>query len=145
MFFAELSAEFGENSNVHLSNKAVWKLNETKDFYFKRSATARNGGATLMFEKSNITDLSLKVPVDCVDVVEVIGALKSTGNVVLKMDVEGAEYEILNRLYDWGTHKKVDYFFLEDHSRKMLSPQWNSLKSSTLLKYQEAGISLYWW
>tara|TARA_R110002020_G_scaffold186515_1_gene384541 strand:- start:1001 stop:1657 length:657 start_codon:yes stop_codon:yes gene_type:complete len=145
MYNSELTEEFGENDKVHVSNNAVWKKNELADFYFKRSATARNGGATLMSEKTNIQDLNLKITVECVDIADVIGELDATANIILKMDVEGAEYEILERLYESGAYRNVNYIFAEDHSRKMPTAQWHSLKSEVLEKYKQAGMPLYWW
>ncbi|MBT5637033.1 MAG: FkbM family methyltransferase [Candidatus Peribacter sp.] len=144
LFFSMLEKNYADNDNIVLSNSAIWKTNEKKTFYFKRAASALNGGATLMSEKTNITDLSLNVEVTCLDVSELIATIDKPID-VLKMDVEGAEYEILQRLYESGAYKNVKSIYFEDHSRKMPSNVFRQLKANVLESYKNENISLYWW
>ena len=92
-FYNYMKEVYGKNKNFIISNKAAWIRNEERNFYFKRSRDAKNGGATLMSEKTNILDPYLFDVVECFNVSQYI---KELGNIdVLKIDVEGAEYEIL--------------------------------------------------
>ena len=144
VFFSMLKKNYADNDNVILSNFAIWKTNEKKTFYFKRSASALNGGATLMSEKTNITDLNLNVEVTCLDVSELVASIGKPID-VLKMDVEGAEYEILQRLYESGAYKNIKSIYFEDHSRKMPSIKFHQLKAGVLENYKNENVSLYWW
>ena len=144
VFFAMLQENYGDNDNIVLSNEAVWKRDEKRKFFFKRSASALNGGATLMSEKTNITNLNLNVDVECVDISRVIHSID--GDIqVLKMDVEGAEYEILERILETESYKKIKSIYFEDHSRKMSSSNFHQLKDRILREYKNKNIDLYWW
>ena len=144
IFFSMLKKKHFENQNVILSDNAVWKTNEKRNFYFKRAFDRLNGGATLLSEKTNITDLSLKKEVQCIDISEVIRVIGSDID-VLKMDVEGAEYQILDRLFKTGLYKKVKSIYFEDHSRKFVDKAWHSRKERVLELYKSANIELNWW
>ena len=142
--YCELEKKHFENQNVILSDNAVWKTNEKRNFYFKRAFDRLNGGATLLSEKTNITDLSLNKEVQCIDISEVIRVIGSDID-VLKMDVEGAEYQILDRLFKTGLYKKVKSIYFEDHSRKFVDKAWHSRKERVLELYKSANIELNWW
>ena len=97
-----------------------------------------------MSEKTNITNLNLNVDVECVDISRVIHSID--GDIqVLKMDVEGAEYEILERILETESYKKIKSIYFEDHSRKMSSSNFHQLKDRILREYKNKNIDLYWW
>ena len=143
VFYGMLNSKFSRESNVFLSNEAVWRNKEKRKFYFKKSRTAINGGATLMEEKENIIDHSLNIEVDCLDIAELIGRFDSVD--ILKIDVEGAEYELLDRLYESGLHERVKSIYFEDHERKMISSRFMQLKYKVVKDYSSAERELYWW
>ena len=143
LFFSMLEDNYGNNPNIVLSDSAVWKSDEDRNFYFKRSASALNGGATLMAEKTNITDLNLHVKVQCIDISRLVHSIDGDID-VLKMDVEGAEYEILERLIETDSYKKIKSIYLEDHSRKMPSNRFKNLKNQVLESCNKKNINLYW-
>jgi FkbM family methyltransferase len=143
LFYNILKEEYSDRERVFLFDSAVWTCNQKRNFYFKNSPTSLNGGATLMAEKSNILNLNLNVKVTCLDIAEVVDALEFVD--VLKMDVEGAEYELLDRLYETGVYKKVKSIYFEDHSRKMESARFFNLKQKVITNYSESDKELYWW
>ena len=106
VFFSRLKQQYGDNPNIVLSDSAIWKKDEQRNFYFKRSASALNGGATLMEEKTNIVDLNLNITVECLDISRLVHSIDKDID-VLKMDVEGAEYEILERPIETDSYKKI--------------------------------------
>lgn len=144
VFFSMLKEKYSDNENVILSDNAVWNKTERKKFYFKRSFDRLNGGATLMSKKTNITDERLNKEVQCIDVLEVIESIDSDIN-VLKMDVEGAEYEILERIILNDAHQKIKSIYFEDHSRKFVDQAWHNKKEEILQMYKSKDISLNWW
>ena len=142
-FYNYMKEEYGENQNFIISNKAAWVRNEERKFYFKRSRDAKNGGATLMSEKTNILDPFLFDVVECFDISELINEL---GHVdVLKIDVEGAEYEILHSMLESEAYKNVKSIYVEDHERKMPSARYRDLKDKVIDGYSQIKKDLYWW
>ena len=115
---------------------------EIRKFYFKKSPTAKNGGATLMSEKTNI-NIDLNIEVQCEDICKIVDRLKFVD--VLKIDVEGAEYELLNKIYESNTYKKIGSIYFEDHSRKIFSSRFFDLKSKVIKNFNSINKELYWW
>lgn len=144
IFFSMLKKKYANNKNFILSDNAVWNKTEKRKFYFKRSFDRLNGGATLLAEKTNIINKKLNKEVQCKDVSEIIRVIGSDID-VLKMDVEGAEYQILERLYETGLYKKIKSIYFEDHSRKFTNGAWHARKERILETYKSAGIELNWW
>ena len=87
--------------NVVLHNQAVWIQNGKISF----SADGADGG------KITNSNESGKM-IDCVDVLDIIQHYKQID--MLKMDVEGAEFQILKRLDNHISH--VKHCFIEYHS-----------------------------
>ena len=144
LFYGFLVRDYSDLENVVLSNKAVWCENEVRKFYFKESREDLNGGATLMSEKSNITNPGLGQDVECFDLSEFILNLDKDVD-VLKIDIEGAEYEVLNKLFDTGAHERVKSIYLEDHERKMRSYRYKNLKQEVVKKFSSVNKDLNWW
>ena len=142
-FYNYIIENYGSNENFVISSKAAWVRNEKRNFYFKKSRQAINGGATLMAEKTNILDLGLYDIVDCFDISEFI---KSIGHVdVLKIDIEGAEYEVLHSLLESGAYRNIKSIYIEDHERKMPSKRFRDLKEKVIDGYSKIEKELYWW
>lgn len=60
-----------------------------------------------------------KIPVECLDIVEIINkASELYDQIVLKLDIEGAEYEVLQRLLDFGLVSKIKVIYAEFHWNK---------------------------
>ena len=57
---------------------------------------------------------------------------------ILKLDVEGCEYKILENVLEEKLHEKIDQIFFEDHLDKM--PGMLELRSSVLKKIKDLGI-----
>ena len=143
MFFKELYEKYAPLSNIHLNQSAAWKSNGKMTLYYKRGALARNGGASLIKDKTNL-DLNLNVEVECIDIAKYISDLNREID-LLKIDAEGAEYEILNHLFETGAFQKIKNTYFEDHSRKIHSPEWCALKEAVLLKYKKNNTALNNW
>lgn len=74
-------------------------------------------GSSLLGGKKNVS----RERFELVDGVDLAAFIREIGGRVrvLKMDVEGAEVEILNRLLDEGLHESIGYAFVEVHDRKV--------------------------
>ena len=59
------------------------------------------------------------IDIDCIDICDVVKAVQSYQKIILKLDVKGAEYEILDRLLKEGLLGCVDKLHVEWHWTKM--------------------------
>ena len=46
----------------------------------------------------------------------------------------GAEYELLNKIFESNTYKKIGSIYFEDHSRKIFSSRFFDLKSKVITR-----------
>ncbi|RWE67907.1 FkbM family methyltransferase [Mesorhizobium sp.] len=68
--------------------------------------------------------------------------------IVLKLDVEGAEYEILDDLIRAGTHRDLYAAYVEFHSLKLRNParrEKRALEARMVQAFDEAGIRFRRW
>jgi hypothetical protein len=54
-----------------------------------------------------------KVNVKCVDIARIINSYKKTDNIIVKMDIEGAEYELIQHFIVKDAIKLIDYLAVE--------------------------------
>lgn len=114
MFFKELELKYGSLSNIHLNQCAAWSSNCEQELYFKIDRSVRNGGASILKLKRNISG-KYTTKVKCIDIAEYINNLDTQID-LLKINAEGAEYEILNHIFYTNTYKKIEHIYYEDHS-----------------------------
>ncbi|BCX13529.1 MAG: methyltransferase [Candidatus Dojkabacteria bacterium] len=108
--------------NVHIYNKAVYSKNGKMKLY-RHNDTAKDPvlyseGSSLFHKKNNVNKNDF-VEVEVVRLVDFIKENKIDKIKVLKIDVEGAEYDLLNDLFDNKLHKICDYIFVELHAHKI--------------------------
>jgi len=75
--------------------------------------------SSLIADKYNVSE-SGGVEVEVIDLAAFIEALGRPVK-VLKIDVEGAEYRVLNRLIDSGLIERIEHVFVETHARMIPS------------------------
>lgn len=102
----KLQAYYQEDPLVHVYNNAVWISDEEKQFF--ASKTKASWGSSL-YSRFTDTD-TVSTTVTCVDFPKWVRDTLNPNEVnILKLDIEGAEYEVLNKLMDTGT---LEYFNL---------------------------------
>ena len=125
--FNFLSEKFKHNKNVILINKAVSDHSGNGKLYFdKRSGQDHlkwSIRSTLLVEKPN-ADPEAFSEVEIVDLTEFIKSLARPIG-MLKMDIEGVEVVVLNKLIDLGLTSKIRHIMIETHER------FPTLKDST--------------
>jgi FkbM family methyltransferase len=116
--FAGLVPMFATRANVQLINQAVGV--EAKPIAFHRTGEFADDpdyhvqSASVFSSKSNTNPITMMV--DQIDLPAFIDGL-GRRVAVLKMDIEGAEVPILERLLDTGLIDRMDYVFAETHER----------------------------
>lgn len=121
--FEALQNEVGGMENVYLYNAATTTEPGKHKLYLHR----KDAKDPLLFSVSSSL-ISAKKNVNSNDYVEIDGVvlhefIKDLGKPVklLKMDVEGAEIELLNKLLDEGLATSIQAGFVEVHDRKIPS------------------------
>lgn len=110
-----------KNKPVTLINKAVWIKDEVKHFYLDSSN--RNLGSTLYkSKKTGRLDKENPLEIDCIDFnLWFKSVCKKDDYIILKMDIEGAEYQVLEVMMKEGTIDYIDEFYIEFHKGKIAS------------------------
>lgn len=119
--FAVLSERFAGRQHVHCLRQAVLDREETLNLYFHVYASQDqvkwSVGSSLLPTKSNVNPED-SVEVQAIDLAKFILALNCPVR-VLKIDVEGVECRILQRLIDSGAIHRIERVFVETHDTKI--------------------------
>lgn len=104
--------------NVYVYKEAAWTCNKKVNFYI--GARWAGEGSTLLENKiTGNVDYSNPELVHAIDISQFISGIYNNGDkVYLKMDVEGAEYEILEHMFEQDTLRLIETLEIEFHQHK---------------------------
>lgn len=110
------------NTKIRFADKAVWTRNEQVDFYLATQwGPNYKGGSTLMSGNTmNNSAISYETPVrvDAFDFSEWLAEnFCQEDYVIVKMDIEGAEYDVLEKVIQDGNLPIIDELIIEFHYR----------------------------
>lgn len=98
--------------------KAVWVDDTTMKFYLD----SNNLGSTLMRSKCSRSNLDKDNPIE-VEAIDLSNWIKKNFSIddfiVLKMDIEGAEYTVLNKMIEDRTIHYIKEIYIDWHGRKL--------------------------
>lgn len=119
--FAVLHDRFAKMQNVHCIQKGVSNKNCRMKLYSHENSDQdevywSTGSSLLGFKKNVLSDKFVEVEI--IDLCEFIEKLCHRVK-ILKMDIEGVECGILEKLINTGTIEKIDYAFVETHDEKI--------------------------
>jgi len=134
---------------VNIQNSAVWINNEVKKFHLSEEYT---DGSSLLNSLNNLRDDHfLNIP--CFDLSSWIAdTFNEDDYIILKLDIEGAEYEVLNKLIDDGNIHLInelwgewhDMKIKDDHTQKLATKVYDYLKDNNIsFKEWEIHIPTY--
>lgn len=132
--------ERNKNYNIEVIMKAVWNKNETLDFYTMTNVDFGDLGNTLLKENRLQLDLNNPNRVECIRLSDFIFSLKDK-YIVLKLDIEGAEFKVVPDLFETGAINLVSELYIEWHDRLYLKENSQPLKD----KLKSTNIILYPW
>lgn len=123
--FNHLKEKYGENKKVTLYPHAVSNFNGSANFYKKYKIVDGKrqydyltcAGSSLYRQKVNVDEKVF----DKVRVIKLSTFVKNEKIekiAILKIDAEGAEYDVLGDVIDSGLYKIIDKIHYEDHSYK---------------------------
>ena len=114
----EYSKFYDNFENHQFYNKAVWTYDGHIDFYLDQK---KGYGSSLIKEKrTGRLDKENPEKTECVSLSSFI-EIESTryDEIILKLDIEGAEYEVLQDMINTGAIKKVTKLMIEWHYNKV--------------------------
>ena len=107
-----------KSPNLTILNKAAWtkeqmmQLHRHKDWLNTKSHTS----SSLKIDKKNVDDKN-SINCETVDIADYIISLNK--KVLIKMDIEGAEYDVINHLLDKNAFEKIERIYCEFHPKKI--------------------------
>jgi FkbM family methyltransferase len=107
-----------QNDNLIISNNAAWIKNEKLFFYRHKDweVSQSHTSSSLISTKNNIDNRN-KITVNAINIVEFIEQFNC--RILIKMDIEGAEYKIINKLLKSKSIKNITKIFCEFHPTKI--------------------------
>ena len=100
--------------NFIVKDEAIWIADVYKDFFI---SVDRWGdlGCTLLPEKTEKLDRENPLKVKCIDFAKFLNSFSDDNYIVVKLDIEGAEYDVLNHLIETNTITKINELYVEFH------------------------------
>lgn len=135
--FVQLAARTSRLPNVTIHQKAVSETTGTANLFFENPKPGKfYEGSTIVDGKSNVTyEKSIKV--DSISIVDVLNAIDGPVTFI-KMDIEGAEYRVLEALIKSGLMAKVGMAYYECHADRI--PELVAEKVRVLDMARAAGV-----
>lgn len=119
--FSELVEKSKKYPNIKPINKAVGVKNSAMKLYMHKNSDEDpikwSTGSSLLENKANI-DKQNYVDVEVIDIIEFINGLKQRIDII-KIDIEGFEIDVLNKIIDASLYNKVGMIFVEVHDHKI--------------------------
>ena len=113
--------------NFIVRDEALWTSEGTKNFYISNDRWG-DLGCTLDPYKLESLDRENILEVKTISLSDFINSLPEDAYIVLKLDVEGSEYEIINDLLQTGSFKRIKELYVEWHDHFFLYKTSHKLK-----------------
>ena len=150
--FEILKKRFDSIDNITCYKKAVWTENTNLKFYHHEWSSYNkihwSNGNSLLKEKKNVNaqDFEVVEAINLSDFVKSITSEKNKNIDLLKMDIEGAEVQVINHLIDTGAINYINILICEVHDRKyeFLRESTNALRNRVIKNNLQNKIFLDW-
>lgn len=130
---------------VHHHKKAVWVEDTELPFYLSTVTDYGSGSTLLRDKRTGKLDVEHPVMTPCVDLSRWIREnLDSVDHLVLKMDIEGAEYPILRKMIQDGTISLVRELYVEFHYKHRVGVSRQE-HFDLVCQLQDIGIRPKYW
>ncbi len=133
---------------AYLENAWTPQVDTDPDFTVKEKGMKWGGGSLFTFgtqEKPDFRRWKRHINVPTFDLSKYIkDNFREEDEVILKIDIEGAEYDVIDKMLNDSTFSLVDYFFLEFHDGQptgWTQTQMNNLRTRMV----QAGVSYSKW
>lgn len=147
--FEILEKKYQNNPDVVLINKGVWNKNDTLKLYQHTNSKDRQVDKTLVcpsiIDTNPIVDLNHYTEIEVIDLTEFIVQLNKRIK-FLKIDIEGAEFDVIEKIINLDLYKEIDIIVVETHDWLIqeLEPKAQLIKN-LIKEKQIKNIDLDWW
>ena len=115
-----LSAVYRDREDINFIGKAVWIKDGFVDFFISKKKKMSQGSSLIKEKTSGKLDKENPVNIPCIDLDKWIKEnFSKDDNIILKMDIEGAEYEVLQHMIDNGSIKYLNRLYMEFHYNRL--------------------------
>lgn len=148
--FATLTERFGDMPNVRLINAAVGAASGTVRLMRSQNYEANPVGASVkstILDGGRGIDAENSVEVELIDFPALLRDRAAQGGIAfVKMDIEGAELDILEAMDRDGLFAHVRCLVAETHERKFraLRPRYRALRAAVAERYASTHVNLDW-
>lgn len=144
---AEIEKICKENSNIELLKYGVTTKNIKCRMYHNDligyDSEFFSQSSSIYASKENVS-VDNYCEIECIDLCEFIQNLNKTVD-VLKMDIEGAEFDLLEKIIKTGLYKKIKYIIVETHENSIPEIRNKSKEVRNLIKELNINnIDLNW-
>ena len=110
-----LKEEYSKYKNIIINHAALWIEDDYIDVYHKKT----NELASMSTETCKVDiDKEKSIRVKAIDIATYILSLDKKID-VMKLDIEGGEYKVINHLIETEVIDKIEKIYFEDHNRRM--------------------------
>ena len=107
---------YKKRPDINFIGKAVWVKNEEQSFYIAQIRVER-GSSIIKGKRGGHLDQEHPIKVQCLDFSKwILDNFTKDDFIVLKMDIEGAEYPVLNKMIEDGSIYYIKKAFIAFHS-----------------------------
>lgn len=123
--YAALERRCKHKQNIRLIKKGVWDKDATIQLYTHKESSGDEAsftvGSSIVAEKINIDTAKGQF----IEVMDLVAFMQQQGRKIdlVKLDVEGAEIDILKKILATGSHTLFDRMYVETHETKIPSQQ----------------------
>jgi len=127
-------------NRIHLINKVVWTHNGEIEFHYTKNVK----GSTIFLDYAIDEGIVKTTKVPCIDLSAwIMAKFDPDDYIILKMNIEGAEYPVLEKMANDGSLRHVNELYVSPHVQKVDSiTRTRADKVAELVK--KAGLSLAW-
>jgi FkbM family methyltransferase len=119
---------------VNFHNEAVWIYDGEIKFFVDFGKRVPYGSTLFKEKKSRTLDRENPITVPCIDFGKWVKEnFNKDDFIILKMDIEGAEYEVLKKMVEDGSIHYIDEMYIEWHYHKIGLPEKTHLDILELL------------
>ncbi len=132
------------NDSIQIVNACVWINDDIEKIYVSTEIT--DGSSLLLESKLNNLNEKIYIEVPCVDLSSwILNTFTENDYVILKLDIEGAEYEVLNKMINDGSIKLIKELWGEHHIDRMKDKRSHELYDIIQKYLKEHNIELKTW
>jgi FkbM family methyltransferase len=146
--------KYSDIESARFLEKAIWIKEEKLNFFGlveDHRGNTSTGGSVVDDHNSSkyISDKSQSISVNAFSFSDFLSEIKKDYNqIIVKMDIESAEYEVLKELIDKKTITKIDHLFVEFHSQYFKTseqPTYRELEKKLIKTIRSKGVGVTRW